>query len=147
MTHVLQSQQQLHENAAAARTQTIKTPKTVSGHFKAESTNRLMILCDVIIESNLPDVWVNSANNGGKRDRQIIQATFREIATEVGIQGATPVVTPSLAKKIVDMRLVGNNLDNLEEGISPFSNGHDRQLESYIGNYVPGGDQGSPQLL
>jgi hypothetical protein len=80
-----------------------------------------MILCDVIIESDLPDVWVNLANNGGKRDRQIIQATFREIAAEVGKQGATPVVTPSLAKKIVDMRLVGNNLDNLEEGISPFS--------------------------
>jgi hypothetical protein len=80
-----------------------------------------MILCDVSIESDLPDVWVNLASNGGKRDRQIIEATFREIATELGMQGATPVVTPSLAKKIVDMRPIGNNLDNLEEGISPFS--------------------------
>jgi hypothetical protein len=74
----------------------------------------------VIIESDLPDVWVNLASNGGKRDRQIIEATFREIATELGMQGATPVVTPSLAKKTVDLHLIGNNLDNLE-GISPFS--------------------------
>jgi hypothetical protein len=57
-----------------------------------------MILCNVIIESGLPDVWVNLASNGGKRDRQIIEAIFREIATELGMHGAAPVVTPSLLK-------------------------------------------------
>jgi hypothetical protein len=34
---------------------------------------------------------------------------------------ATPIVTPSLAKKIIDVKLVGNNMDNLDEGINPFS--------------------------
>jgi hypothetical protein len=66
-------------------------------------------------------LWENLASNGSKRDRLIIEATFREIAKELGMHGATPVVTPSLAKKILDMRLLGNNLDNLEEGISPIS--------------------------
>jgi hypothetical protein len=37
------------------------------------------------------------------------------------MHSSTPVVTPSLAKKITDMRLVGHNLDNLDEGISSFS--------------------------
>jgi hypothetical protein len=33
----------------------------------------------MIIESDLPDVWVNLDSNGGKRDQQIIEATFREM--------------------------------------------------------------------
>jgi hypothetical protein len=34
---------------------------------------------------------------------------------------STPIVTPNLAKKIIELRLVGTNLDALEEGINPFS--------------------------
>jgi hypothetical protein len=119
LAQVLQGQQQLQEDTFTARTHTSKTLKTVSGRFKAESTNSLMIHCDVVIESDLPDVWLNIASNGGKRDRQIIEAAFREIASELRMHSSKPVVTPG--KKITDMRLVGNNLDNLDEGISPFS--------------------------
>jgi hypothetical protein len=120
MAEVLHGQQQLQADISATRTNT-KAPKTVGEHFKMESTNKLMILCDVVIESDLPDVWVNLASNGGKRDRQIIEATFNEQAAELRMHGATPIVTPNLAKKIVDMRLVGTNMDDLDEGINPFS--------------------------
>ena len=38
-----------------------------------------MILCDVAIESDLPEVWAKLANNG-KRDRQTIELAIKETA-------------------------------------------------------------------
>lgn len=33
----------------------------------------------------------------------------------------TPIVTPNLAKKIIEVRLVGANLDDLDESVNRFS--------------------------
>jgi hypothetical protein len=98
MAEVLRGQQQLQADISATRTHT-KAPKTVGEHFKMESTNKLMILCDVVIESDLPVLWVNLASNGGKKERQIIEETFTEQAALLRMHGATPNVTPNLAKK------------------------------------------------
>jgi hypothetical protein len=118
MAQMVQMQQQLQVDMAAAHT---KTNKSVCDYFKTETTTRLMILCDVVLESDLPDVWTNLASNSGKRDRQIIEMAVREKATELGMKHSTPIITPNLAKKITDLRLVGNNMDDLDEGINPFS--------------------------
>jgi hypothetical protein len=120
LAQIIQGQQQQQEDVAIARA-LAKTPRTVSEHFKIDTTNRLMILCDVVVESDLPEVWINLANNGGKRDRQTIEMVFRDKATDSRMWNLVPIVTPNLAKKIVEMRFVGNNLDDLDEGISPFS--------------------------
>jgi hypothetical protein len=37
------------------------------------------------------------------------------------MQDWAPVVTPNLAKKITTLRIVGSNMDDLDEGINPFS--------------------------
>ena len=71
--------------------------------------------------TDLPEMWSDLAANGGKRDRDLIEMSFRNTAAELGMADLTPVVTPSLAKKITGLRFVGADLDNLNEGINPFS--------------------------
>jgi len=85
---MLQVQQQLQVDIAMAHGPH-KDTKTVSEYFKVETTSRLMILCDVVIESDLPDVWTKLANNGGKRDRQTIETAVREKATELRLKYST----------------------------------------------------------
>jgi hypothetical protein len=121
MAQVLQGQQQLHADLLAART-TTKTPRTVTEHFKQGRTNKQMILCDVVVETDLPDTWINLAANNGKRDREIIEFAFHSKATELHMQDWAPVVTPNLAKKTTTLRIIGSNMDDLDEGINPFSN-------------------------
>jgi len=95
-------------------------PKTVTEYFKTYLTDKIMMLCDVAIEGNLPDMWHAIASNGGKRDREVIDEHLRAIASGLGLSELSPVVTPGLAKKIVSMRFSGSNLDDLAEGIHPF---------------------------
>jgi len=119
MAQMLQGQQQLQADMTNARSQA--TRKSVSDYFRDETTSRLMILCGVTIESDLPELWTNLASNNGKKDRQIIEMAFKDKAAELRMKTSTPIVTPNLAKKIIELRLVGTNLDALEEGINPFS--------------------------
>ncbi len=84
-------------------------------------TQKLMVMCRVTDESDLPSLWADLAANNGKRDREIIELAFREIATGLGTTELSPVVTPGLAKKITALRFAGVNLDDLDEGINPFS--------------------------
>jgi hypothetical protein len=80
-----------------------------------------MVLCDVEVKTDLPEVWSDIPSSGGRRDRDLIEIAFRNTATELGTPDVTPVVTPNLAKKTTGLRFVGANLDNLHEGINPFS--------------------------
>jgi hypothetical protein len=116
VAQMLQEQQLLMGNRASA-----KGVKTVSDYFKPQLATKLMILCGVEIETDLPEIWSDLAANGGKRDRDLIEISFRNTAAELGMADLTPVVTPSLAKKITGLRFVGADLDNLNEGINPFS--------------------------
>jgi hypothetical protein len=56
-----------------------------------------------------------------KRDRDIVELAFRREAADIGIPDLTPIVTPSLAKKVMSLWLAGTNLDNVDEGFNPFS--------------------------
>jgi hypothetical protein len=80
-----------------------------------------MILCDVVVETDLPDTWINFAANNGKRDREIIEFAFHSKATELHMQDWAPVVTTNLARKITTLRIVSSNMDDLDQGINPFS--------------------------
>jgi hypothetical protein len=82
-----------------------------------------MVLCDVEVdvETDLAEVWSDIASHSGRRDRDLIEIAFRNTAAELETPDLTPVVTPNLAKKITGLRFVGADLDNLNEGINPFS--------------------------
>jgi len=120
MTQLLQEQREARTDAAEART-AARAPKTVSEYFKVHMTNKLMILCMVTDENDLPDLYSELAAANGKRDREVIDMAFREIANELDLPELAPVVTPGLAKKITCLRFAGSNMDDLDEGVSPFS--------------------------
>jgi hypothetical protein len=115
VAQLLQEQQN-----TVTRTSTTRA-RSVSDYFKPQLTAKLMMLCDVEVETDLPEVWSDIATSGGKRDRDLIETAFRNTATDLGTPDLTPVVTPNLAKKITGLRFVGADLDNLNEGINPFS--------------------------
>jgi hypothetical protein len=117
--HPTAIRQQIQADIAAARS-SAKAPKTVNDYFKGELTNKLMILCDVVVETDLPDVWIDLASNGGKRDRETIELGVNSKAAKLRMQDSAPIVTPNLAKKTTTLRLEGTNMDNLEEGVNPF---------------------------
>lgn len=119
MGDVLTEQRNTRRDAAAARA-VATAPKTVSEHFKPHHTHKLLVLCEVASESDLPDLWTELAGVGGKRDRETIEMVVRQVANAVGLPELAPVITPSLAKKISTLRLAGTNLDDLNEGVQPF---------------------------
>jgi hypothetical protein len=55
-----------------------------------------MILCDVVNDSELPDVCIHLASNS-KIVRQIMETVFKEKAPELRMPNPTPIDTPSLA--------------------------------------------------
>jgi len=120
MTQVLQEQRDSREEAKAAR-EAAKAPKTVNDYFKDHLTEKLMILCRVADEGGLPELWSEVAAANGKRDQEAIELVVRQTANSLGLSGLAPVITPGLAKKITTLRSAGSDLDDLEEGVNPFS--------------------------
>jgi hypothetical protein len=120
MNDVLQEQRDARMDAQVFRAST-KAPKSVGEFFKAHMTNKLMVLCHVASEADLPDLWAAIAEANGKREREAIEVVVREMANGLGWDELSPVITPQLAKKLSTLRLAGSNLDDLEEGVSPFS--------------------------
>jgi hypothetical protein len=120
MNDVLQEQRDARMDAQAFRAST-KAPKSVGEFFKAHMTNKLMVLCHVASEADLPDFWASIAEANGKREREAIEVVVREMANGLGWDELSPVITPQLAKKLSTLRLAGSNLDDLDEGVNPFS--------------------------
>lgn len=118
MTNLLTEQRESRRDAQDAR-DTARAPKTVSEFYKANLTLKLINMCGVDDETTLPDMWSEIAAANGKRDRETIDMAFRDVANGLGLQDMAPIVTPGLAKKLTCLRLAGNNLDDLEEGIHP----------------------------
>jgi hypothetical protein len=56
MTQILQEQRNAMTDANAARA-LATTPKTVREHFKPFLTNRLLIMCQVPNQTDLPELW------------------------------------------------------------------------------------------
>lgn len=120
MGDILREQKDARADKSNARA-IASAPKTVGEYFKAYLTDKLMKLCDVTTESSLPELWAALAAAGGKREREVIEESFRTIASALGLPELTPVVTPSFTKKITAMRFAGANLDDLSEGVHPFA--------------------------
>jgi hypothetical protein len=120
MTQVLQEQKAARQDAVVART-AAKSPKSINEYFRPHLTNKLLILCRVADEANLPELWEVIAAANGKQDRSAIEWVLRQIANSLSLPELAPVVTPGLAKKLTGLRFAGSNLDDLDEGISPFS--------------------------
>ncbi len=77
-------------------------------------------LCGVDNIEDAPMVYHRIANCK-KMDRQAVQTCFNETAVMENAPAAIPVVTPELSKKIAQLLFGGNNIDDLEQGLSPFS--------------------------
>ena len=119
MGDLLLAQQAANLDAANARARA-SAPKTPSECFKTFLVARLLDLCDVTVETNLPELWKTIAATNGKREREAIDAKVREVASLLGFQHVVPVITPDLAKKLTTVRLAGSNMGDLTEGINPF---------------------------
>jgi hypothetical protein len=119
MGDLLQVQRDVRNDATAART-AAQAPKTVAEFFGDHMTEKLLALCQAHDAHALPELWILLAAANGKRERETIESRMRITATALGDPDLAPVVTPDLAKKIVSVRLAGNNLDDFTDGINPF---------------------------
>ena len=79
-----------------------------------------LFLCDVALTHNLPDVWIEPAAGNGKRECETIETCTCAVKTGLGDTNLASVITPDLSKKIVGVRLAGNNLDNFTDGVNSF---------------------------
>jgi hypothetical protein len=120
MNDILVVQRDSRADALAARN-AASAPKSPMAFFKPHVTAKLVAMCNVHDQHGLPDLWKEIASANGKRDRETIEMVLRDIANNLGQPELVPVVTPSLAKKLVSVRLAGTNLDDLSEGITPFA--------------------------
>lgn len=73
----------------------------------------------------LPPLWLRIAHDSRHglphRQRVTIENHLLSIADDRGLRKSMPIVSPELADKIVNLHLVGDNIDNLDEGINPFN--------------------------
>lgn len=120
MTDVLTEQRASRQDAQDAR-ERATSPRSVSEFFKEHGTVKLLSLTQVDSEEQLPEIWSQVASATNKREREAIETIFRQVANALGIPELCPVVTPNLAKKITSLRLAGTNLQDLEEGVHPFT--------------------------
>ena len=96
-------------------------PKSVAEYFKAHGSMKIMEYCNVPSETDLPDMWTLVAANSGKRERELIESQVRQVAADDDQDDLAPIITPDLAKKVTTLRFAGSNMDDLMEGINPFS--------------------------
>jgi hypothetical protein len=71
-------------------------------------------------EEDLPEVWHRVASCK-KQERFIIEEAVSEAAEAATYYDSAPVITPGLAKSIVNRQFVGADIDNLAEGIRSFT--------------------------
>jgi hypothetical protein len=88
----------------------------------------------------LPELWHVIAKSSKTNLRILITEHLRVVAQDMGMEGAAPVVTPSLSKKLATLQFSHPDIDNLDDGIQPFvvgvrSKKEQANLKSYIGYY------------
>lgn len=105
---------------ARDRTDEKRTPKTPTAYWGEEAVIYLCNLCDVNSEDELPNVWAAIAA-AGKRDRIAIENSILATARSMQLVESAPVVTPEFAKKVTNLQLAGNDVDNFDEGVQPFA--------------------------
>jgi hypothetical protein len=119
MQDLIQVQQAAHKDANKALA-AANRPKTITEHLGVTNTSRLLKICDETVETNLPKYWSMLAEAGGKRDRVILAQAVQDCAAALNHEDLAPVVTSDLAKKVSTLQIVGNNINDLGDGVTPF---------------------------
>jgi hypothetical protein len=119
MSDLIKVQQDARAEAQQARV-AASTPKSIGDYFDTTVVGKLMALCDVVNEIDLPDYWVKLASANGKRDREILEHAVQSTAHDLNFSELAPVVTSDLSKRVATLRLVGSNINDLGDGVTPF---------------------------
>ena len=119
MNDLIRVQQDMRNDAATARADASR-PKSVGDYFGATNTARLMNICNVGSETNLPEFWRDLAAANGKRDRVLLAQAVQQTAALLHQEDLVPVITSDLAKKLSTLQFVGNNINDLADGVNPF---------------------------
>jgi hypothetical protein len=90
--------------------------------FGRNGVLKLLRLCHVTTSDNLPDMWVQMANEPRRQDGIVtIQQSFDSMAQSLGLFGVHIPITPDLVAKIRSVALEMSNEDDLMTGIHPFT--------------------------
>jgi hypothetical protein len=83
---------------------------------------KLLRLCQVATSNELPDMWIQMANEPRRQDGIVtIQQAFDSMAQSLGLFGVHIPITPDLVAKIRSVALEMSNEDDLTTGIHPFT--------------------------
>jgi hypothetical protein len=83
---------------------------------------KLLRLCQVPTSDELPDMWVQMANEPRRQDGIVtIQQAFDSMAQSLGLFGVHIPITPDVVAKIHSVALEMSNEDDLTTGIHPFT--------------------------
>jgi hypothetical protein len=119
MSDLIKVQQDARAEAQQARV-AASTPKSIGDYFDTTVVGKLMALCDVVNETDLPDYWAKLASANGKRDHEILEQAVQSTAHDLNFSELAPVVTSDLSKCVATLWLVGSNINNLGDGVTPF---------------------------
>lgn len=125
---LVQEQRQAREEAQARAT-LAAAPKSVAKALGAEVASTLLSVCQVASEDDLPAVWRQLAA-AGKKDRQALEQALLQKARDLRMAEVAPVATPDLVKRVIGLQWAGMGIDDLSEGIQPFS----VVLPDYVGS-------------
>jgi hypothetical protein len=77
----------------------------------------------------IPELYRVIARSNKSNLRTLISEHLRMVAQEMGLDGLAPLVTPTLARKLASLQFHHRDLDNLDEGIHPFTVGTRNKVE------------------
>ena len=124
--------------AAAAEATKAAASKLPSKRWH-QATTRLLNLCHVNSEEDLPDVWKDMVVAGAKMDRVTIQYHLRLHASPESARAEqVPICTQSLAKELGSLTFAPVHRDDLRSGMSIFTVCHPDQESSRRSNEVAG---------
>jgi hypothetical protein len=107
--------QSTSDQAESAREQT-----TPSQYFTDIGCSRLMILCGINSEDDLPGVWC-MVPKFGKKDYTAVTLSLKQTPHNAGMAIAPPMATPEFVKRLLFLLFAGNDMDNLSKGMHPFA--------------------------
>jgi hypothetical protein len=108
-------------NADEARREE-NSARTPEKCFGRNGVLKLLRLCQVTSSTNLPDMWIQMANEPRRQDGIVaVQQAFDSVALSLGLHGAHIPITPDVVAKIRSVALEMSNEEDLTTGIHPFT--------------------------
>jgi hypothetical protein len=100
----------------------LNSARTPEKCFGRTGVLKLLRLCQVPAAENLPDMWIQMANEPRRQDGIVtIQQAFDSTAQGLGLYGVHIPITPDVVAKIRSVALEMSNEDDLTTGIHPFT--------------------------